>query len=39
MTTPAPSAGPPPWDVYEITLTTFCAVAADEPHGATRWRL
>lgn len=35
----APSAGPPPWDVYEITPTTFYAVAADEPHGATRWRL
>jgi len=35
----APSAGPPPWDVYEITPTTFYAVAAAEPHGATRWRL
>lgn len=35
----APSAGPPPWDVYEITPTTVYAVANDEPHGATRWRL
>jgi nitroimidazol reductase NimA-like FMN-containing flavoprotein (pyridoxamine 5'-phosphate oxidase superfamily) len=35
----APSAGPPPWDVYEITPTTVYAVAATEPHGATRWRL
>ena len=35
----APSAGPPPWDVYEITPTTFFAVAAEEPNGATRWRL
>ena len=35
----APSAGPPPWDVYEITPTTFYAVATAEPHGATRWRL
>ena len=35
----APSAGPPPWDVYEIRPTTVYAVAAAEPHGATRWRL
>ena len=35
----APSAGPPPWDVYEITPTTFFAVATVEPNGATRWRL
>lgn len=35
----APSAGPPPWDVYEITPTTIYAVATAEPHGATRWRL
>ena len=35
----APSAGPPPWDVYEITPTTFYAVANAEPFGATRWRL
>ena len=35
----APSAGPPPWDVYDITPTTFYAVAAGEPNGATRWRV
>ena len=35
----APSAGPPPWDVYEITPTTFYAVASEDPHGATRWRM
>ena len=35
----APSAGPPPWDVYEIRPTTIYAVATAEPHGATRWRL
>lgn len=35
----APSAGPPPWDVYEITPTTVYAVAGEEPNGATRWRL
>jgi nitroimidazol reductase NimA-like FMN-containing flavoprotein (pyridoxamine 5'-phosphate oxidase superfamily) len=35
----APSAGPPPWDVYEITPTTMYAVASAEPYGATRWRL
>ena len=35
----APSAGPPPWDVYEIAPTTIYAVASEEPHGATRWRL
>jgi PPOX class probable F420-dependent enzyme len=35
----APSAGPPPWDVHEITPNTVYAVATAEPHGATRWRL
>jgi len=35
----APSAGPPPWDVYEITPNTIYAVATVEPHGATRWKL
>lgn len=35
----APSAGPPPWDVYEITPTTIFAVATAEPYGATRWRV
>jgi hypothetical protein len=35
----APSAGPPPWDVHEITPTTVFAIASAEPFGATRWRL
>jgi general stress protein 26 len=34
----APSAGPPPWDLYEVTPTTVFAVLAAEPGGATRWR-
>lgn len=34
----APSAGPPPWDLYEFTPTTAFGVASGEPHGATRWR-
>jgi nitroimidazol reductase NimA-like FMN-containing flavoprotein (pyridoxamine 5'-phosphate oxidase superfamily) len=34
----APSAGPPPWYVYEITPTTVFGVLSAEPGGATRWR-
>jgi hypothetical protein len=34
----APSAGPPPWNVYVFDLQTAFAVASDEPHGATRWQ-
>ena len=34
----APSAGPAPWDLYEVTPTSATGVASDEPHGATRWR-
>jgi nitroimidazol reductase NimA-like FMN-containing flavoprotein (pyridoxamine 5'-phosphate oxidase superfamily) len=34
----APSAGPPPWDLYEFTPTTIFGVATAEPNGATRWR-
>jgi pyridoxamine 5'-phosphate oxidase-like protein len=34
----APSAGPPPWDLYVFTPTTAFGVASDEPTGATRWR-
>jgi nitroimidazol reductase NimA-like FMN-containing flavoprotein (pyridoxamine 5'-phosphate oxidase superfamily) len=34
----APSAGPPPWDVYVITPETAFGVATAEPFGATRWR-
>ena len=34
----APSAGPPPWDVYEVTPETVFALGTAEPYGATRWR-
>jgi hypothetical protein len=34
----APSAGPPPWDLYAITPATIFGVLAAEPGGATRWR-
>ena len=34
----APSAGPPPWDLYEVTPTTVYALGTAEPYGATRWR-
>jgi len=35
----APSAGPPPWYVYEFTPHTVFGQATAEPYGATRWRL
>ena len=34
----APSAGPPPWDLYEFTPVTAFGVAGAEPYGAMRWR-
>jgi nitroimidazol reductase NimA-like FMN-containing flavoprotein (pyridoxamine 5'-phosphate oxidase superfamily) len=34
----APSAGPPPWHVYEVTPTTVYALGTAEPYGATRFR-
>ncbi|MCU1397894.1 MAG: Pyridoxamine 5-phosphate oxidase-related FMN-binding protein [Acidimicrobiales bacterium] len=34
----APSAGPPPWHVYRIAMTTATALQTVEPGGATRWR-
>jgi hypothetical protein len=34
----APSAGRPPWYVYEMTPTTAFGVATKKPFGATRWR-
>jgi nitroimidazol reductase NimA-like FMN-containing flavoprotein (pyridoxamine 5'-phosphate oxidase superfamily) len=34
----APSAGPPPWALYEVAPDTAFAVATADPHGATRWR-
>lgn len=34
----APSAGPPPWQLYCFTFHTAFGVATAEPYGATRWR-
>ena len=34
----APSAGPPPWDLYRLDAHTGIGVATAEPSGATRWR-
>ena len=34
----APSAGPPPWSVYRITVRRATALLTTEPGGATRWR-
>lgn len=34
----APTAGPPPYDVYEIMPTTIYAFGTTESFGATRWR-
>jgi hypothetical protein len=34
----APSAGPPPWQLYRYVLQTGFGVATAEPYGATRWR-
>jgi hypothetical protein len=34
----APSAGPPPWHLYRVTIHTAFGVATEEPFGATRWR-
>jgi Pyridoxamine 5'-phosphate oxidase len=34
----APSAGPPPWQLYRFTFHTVFGVATAEPNGATRWR-
>ena len=34
----APSAGPPPWQLYRFTFHTAFGVATAEPWGATRWR-
>jgi hypothetical protein len=33
----APSAGPPPWHLYRLTLHSAVGVACAEPYGATRW--
>ena len=34
----APSAGPPPWHLYRMSVHTIFGVATAEPYGATRWR-
>ena len=34
----APSAGPPPWHVYRIDVSSATAILTVEPGGATRWR-
>ena len=34
----APSAGPPPYELYEVRLVTVFGLGTDEPYGATRWR-
>jgi nitroimidazol reductase NimA-like FMN-containing flavoprotein (pyridoxamine 5'-phosphate oxidase superfamily) len=34
----APSAGPPPWQLYRMRIDTVFGVATAEPQGATRWR-
>jgi hypothetical protein len=33
----APSAGPAPWSVYRVELTSATALHCVEPGGATRW--
>ena len=35
----APSAGPPPWQVYKIAPATVFAFGTAEPYGATRFDL
>ncbi len=34
----APSAGPPPWNVYRMNISSATALATVEPGGATRFR-
>ena len=34
----APSAGPPPYNLYRFSFQTAYGVATAEPFGATRWR-
>lgn len=33
----APSAGPPPWNLYVVTPVVAYGVATAEPYGAMRW--
>jgi hypothetical protein len=34
----APSAGPPPWHVYRVTVRAATALSTVDPAGATSWR-
>jgi hypothetical protein len=34
----APSAGPPPWELYQFVFSEVTGVATGAPFGATRWR-
>ena len=34
----APSAGPPPYELYEVRPVTVFGLGTEEPFGATRWR-
>ncbi|MGO8860659.1 MAG: pyridoxamine 5'-phosphate oxidase family protein [Acidimicrobiales bacterium] len=34
----APSAGPPPWTIYRLTVHQATSVVTVDPGGATRWR-
>jgi hypothetical protein len=34
----APSAGPPPWNLYVVRPSTAFGVSTADPSGATRWR-
>jgi hypothetical protein len=34
----APSAGPPPWNLYVVRPSTAFGVSTGDPPGATRWR-
>jgi hypothetical protein len=34
----APSAGPPPWHLYRLTVNVIIALHIIEPGGAARWR-
>lgn len=34
----APSAGPPPYELYKVQPVTVYGLGTEEPFGATRWR-
>jgi hypothetical protein len=34
----APSAGPPPWNLYRFSFYSIVGLSTAEPKGATRWR-